>query len=72
MSDGSKGSIFDALEDMNAGDCLAKMVELNGLNGRRDLNKSVCVRVEGIIQPESPKAHELVVIRISSLLERTN
>jgi hypothetical protein len=26
MSDGSKGSIFDALEDMNAGDCLAKMV----------------------------------------------
>jgi hypothetical protein len=32
MPDGSKGSIFDALEDMNAGECLAKMVELNGLN----------------------------------------
>jgi hypothetical protein len=33
MPDGSKGSIFDALEDLDAGDCLAKMVELNGLGG---------------------------------------
>merc|ERR1712194_18797 len=30
---GEKGSVFDALEDMNAEDCLAKLVELNGLNG---------------------------------------
>jgi hypothetical protein len=43
MSDGSKGSIFDALEDMNAGDCLAKMVELNGLNGATR-SKQVCLR----------------------------
>jgi hypothetical protein len=33
MTDGSKGSIFDALEDLDAGACLAKMVELNGLSG---------------------------------------
>ena len=30
---GDKGSVFDALEDMNADECLAKLVELNGLNG---------------------------------------
>jgi len=29
---GEKGSVFDALEDMNVEDCLAKLVELNGLN----------------------------------------
>jgi len=27
-----KGSVFDALEDMDAEECLAKLVELNGLN----------------------------------------
>lgn len=27
-----KGSVFDALEDINADECLAKLVELNGLN----------------------------------------
>jgi len=27
------GSVFDALEDMDAADCLKKLVELNGLNG---------------------------------------
>lgn len=32
MSDGSKGSVFDALEDMDAEACLAKLVELNGVN----------------------------------------
>lgn len=32
MADGSMGSIFDALEDMDVDDCLAKMVELNKLN----------------------------------------
>jgi hypothetical protein len=31
-SDGSQGSVFDALEDMNVGDCLAKLVALNDLN----------------------------------------
>ena len=31
-ADGTTGSIFDALEDMDVGDCLAKMVELNELN----------------------------------------
>ena len=31
MPDGSMGSIFDALEDMDVDDCLAKMVELNKL-----------------------------------------
>jgi hypothetical protein len=30
--DGSQGSVFDALEDMDVDDCLAKLVELNGLN----------------------------------------
>jgi hypothetical protein len=29
---GSQGSVFDALEDMDAGDVLAKLVELNKLN----------------------------------------
>lgn len=29
MPDGSVGSIFDALEDMDVADCLAKMVEIN-------------------------------------------
>jgi len=28
---GGKGSVFDALEDMDVGDCLDKLVELNGL-----------------------------------------
>jgi hypothetical protein len=32
QADGSKGSVFDALEDLDAGDCLAKMVELNGFS----------------------------------------
>lgn len=30
--DGSKGSVFDALEDLDADACLAKLVELNELN----------------------------------------
>lgn len=29
---GEKGSVFDALEDMDVEDCLSKLVELNGLN----------------------------------------
>jgi len=29
---GEKGSVFDALEDMDADECLAKLVELNRLN----------------------------------------
>jgi len=29
---GDMGSVFDSLEDMNVDDCLAKLVELNGLN----------------------------------------
>jgi len=29
---GEMGSVFDALEDMDVDDCLAKLVELNGLN----------------------------------------
>jgi len=29
---GEKGSIFDSVEDLDVGDCLAKLVELNGLN----------------------------------------
>ena len=32
MLDGSLGSVFDALEDLDVDDCLAKMVELNKLN----------------------------------------
>jgi hypothetical protein len=32
MPDGSMGSVFDALEDMNVDDCLAKLVELNKIN----------------------------------------
>lgn len=30
--DGSVGSVFDALEDMDAAECLAKLKELNALN----------------------------------------
>ena len=30
--DGSEGSVFDALEDMDAADCVVKLVELNKLN----------------------------------------
>ena len=29
---GQKGSVFDALEDMDVDDCLAKLVEMNKLN----------------------------------------
>jgi hypothetical protein len=34
LPDGSKGSVFDALEDMDAEDCLSKLVELNKLNAK--------------------------------------
>jgi hypothetical protein len=34
LPNGSKGSVFDALEDMDAADCLAKLVELNKLNAQ--------------------------------------
>ena len=29
---GDKGSVFDSLEDMDVDECLAKLVEMNGLN----------------------------------------
>jgi hypothetical protein len=32
LSDGNRGSVFDALEDMDAEPCLLKLVELNSLN----------------------------------------
>lgn len=32
LPEGGKGSVFDALEDMDVEDCLAKLTELNGLN----------------------------------------
>lgn len=32
LTDGSQGSVFDAVEDMDANPCLAKLVELNALN----------------------------------------
>ena len=32
LSNGEKGSVFDALEDMDVSDCLAKLVELNKIN----------------------------------------
>ena len=32
LPEGGKGSVFDALEDMDVDNCLAKLVELNGLN----------------------------------------
>lgn len=32
LEDGSMGSIFDALEDLDVGDCLAKMAALNKIN----------------------------------------
>lgn len=32
LPDGSMGSVFDALEDMDVEECLAKLVELNDLN----------------------------------------
>jgi hypothetical protein len=32
LPDGSKGSVFDALEDMDVDKCLAKLVEMNKLN----------------------------------------
>jgi hypothetical protein len=32
LEDGSKGSVFDALEDMDSGDCLSMLVKLNELN----------------------------------------
>jgi hypothetical protein len=32
LPEGGKGSIFDALEDMNVNECLAKLVELNAVN----------------------------------------
>jgi hypothetical protein len=31
LPEGGKGSVFDALEDMDAKECLAKLVEINGL-----------------------------------------
>jgi len=34
LPEGGKGSVFDALEDMNAEACLAKLVELNKLNSQ--------------------------------------
>ena len=33
LLDGSKGSLFDALEDMDADECLETMVKLSALNG---------------------------------------
>ena len=33
LPDGEKGSVFDALEDMDVDACLSKLVELNKLNG---------------------------------------
>ena len=32
LPDGTQGSVFDALEDMDVFECLAKLVELNKLN----------------------------------------
>lgn len=32
LPDGTKGSVFDALEDMDADECLATLVKLNELN----------------------------------------
>lgn len=32
LSEGEFGSIFDALEDMDAGECLSKLIQLNELN----------------------------------------
>ena len=32
LDDGSQGSIFDTLEDLNVEECIAKMVDLNRLN----------------------------------------
>lgn len=32
LPDGSKGSVFDALEDMDVEECMKKLVELNTLN----------------------------------------
>ena len=32
LSEGGKGSVFDALEDMDVGECLATLVELNKIN----------------------------------------
>ena len=32
LPEGGKGSVFDALEDMDVDDCLAKLVELNTIN----------------------------------------
>ena len=32
MPDGSTGSVFDALEDLDVDECLEKMKELNSLN----------------------------------------
>ena len=32
LPEGGQGSVFDALEDMDVADCLAKLVELNGIN----------------------------------------
>jgi hypothetical protein len=32
LPDGSRGSIFDALEDMDVEECFSKLLELNGLN----------------------------------------
>ena len=31
-ADGKKGSLFDAVEDLDSADCVAKLVELNELN----------------------------------------
>ena len=32
LGDGEKGSVFDSLEDMDAKECLEKLVELNKIN----------------------------------------
>lgn len=32
LPDGSEGSIFDALEDLNVEECKTKMIEINTLN----------------------------------------
>jgi len=46
-SDGSKGSLFDQVEDMDAGDCMKKLMQLNKVN---DMPKPTVVVAE-----ETPK-----------------
>ena len=45
-ADGKKGSLFDALEDMDTADCIAKVVELEALRRARSALRALAGRLK--------------------------